>query len=455
MSELRISMPWEMAGLEPKTPVLLAFSGGADSRALLELLRKGAARNGFEITLAHVNHGIRGAEADRDQRFCESVAAACGLRIFCAVRDVPALAKEHRTTLEEEARRVRYEFFSEIMEREGIPLLATAHQADDQLETLLFRLCRGTGLRGLCGIPAVRRFGSGFALRPMLEIPGREIRAYCAENGLEYITDSTNADTSYARNLIRAEVVPVLEKLYGEPQKRAAALAQELCETEDYFRGQEESFLRQNGEEKLSCKRLAPLHPVLQKRILCAWLAQYGVVPERVHLEALVRLLDAENGAKCSVPGDRVVVKRKDALEVVCKESDAPSDYRMELTAGEIAAPGAGWNISVVRVAGGETGNEPERGKNAMIFPRAAADGAFFRPMREGDKIFTRGAHHVVRRLYREAGIPPEERICRPMLCKENEILWIPGVALRDGIEQKAKTGDFLLLFQPAKKERT
>ena len=441
-------MPWEMAGLDPKTPVLLAFSGGADSRTLLELLRAGAERDGFVITLAHVNHGIRGEEANRDERFCESVAKAYGLRIFTTVRDVPALAKEHRTTLEEEARRVRYEFFTEIMEREQIPLLVTAHQADDQLETMLFRLCRGTGIRGLGGIPAVRRFGIGYAVRPMLELSGREIRAYCAEKGLDFVTDSTNADTAYARNLIRAEVVPILEKLYDEPQKRAAALAQELCETEAYFREQEEKFLRQNGNDGLQCELLASLHPVLQKKILFAWLAECGVTPERVHLDALVRLLNAGNGASCSVPGGKQVVRHRGRLHI--EENADPVSYRLPVSPGEIDVPGTPWRISVERLNAETIKNHAFTTQNRQIFslPSAMIESAYLRPIEDGDQIYTRGAHHAVRRLYREAGIPPTERLCRPMLCQGREILWIPGIAARDGLGRDPKSGDFLLSFQ-------
>ena len=395
---MQIPMPWEMTGTAPDTPVLLGFSGGADSRALLELLRQGAERDGFEIVLAHVHHGIRGAEADRDQAFCESTAAALGLRIFCAKRDVPALARESGRTVEEEARRVRYEFFSEIMERERIPLLATAHQADDQLETMLFRICRGTGVRGLCGIPAVRRFGNGYAVRPLLGIPAKEIRAFCAAHGLEYMTDSTNADDAYARNLIRAEVVPVLERLYADPQKRAAALARELNETEDYLQTEADAFLERNPGDRLFCRKLAALHPALRDRILDSWLKVGGVTPERVHLEELNRLLIGENGRYCSVPGGKSVVKRRNCLELIANAPVAPDRYELKVTAGEIAVPGTGWKISVVRITDDQTKYQPTQNRNRMILPCEMADGTFFRPMREGDRIYTRGMHHPVRR---------------------------------------------------------
>ena len=172
--EALVRMPWELADVSPQTPVLLALSGGADSRFLLHVLSKGAERDGFPILLAHVHHGIRGETADRDCEFCLSLAARYGLPIEVLRADVPTLAREHGRGLEEEARAVRYEFFGRLMRERGIHLLATAHQADDLLETMLFRMARGTGGGGLCAIPRVRKFGEGWLTRPLLELTAAE-----------------------------------------------------------------------------------------------------------------------------------------------------------------------------------------------------------------------------------------------------------------------------------------
>ena len=185
----RLGSPHALAGLPSDAALLLAFSGGIDSRVLLDLLSDLQKKNGFRLVLAHVNHGIRGDEALRDRDFCQKMAAEYGYEIRFLDADVPALAEQHGTGLEEEARRVRYDFFADLMKREGIPLLVTAHHADDNLETMLFRLCRGSGLRGLCGIPPVRRFGDGFLVRPMLAsgLGREEIERYAAEKHLSYV----------------------------------------------------------------------------------------------------------------------------------------------------------------------------------------------------------------------------------------------------------------------------
>ena len=205
--------PQALAGLDKTTPVLLAFSGGADSRALLHFLATRANEDGFPLTLAHVNHGIRGEEALRDRGFCQAVAETYGLELCILDADIPSLAKEHGRGLEEEARVVRYEYFERLMRERRIPLLATAHHADDNLETVLFHLCRGTGLSGLCGIAPTRDLAYGILTRPLLQVSRREILAYCHNNNLEYVTDSTNSDTAYARNRIRGEVIPILSDL--------------------------------------------------------------------------------------------------------------------------------------------------------------------------------------------------------------------------------------------------
>ena len=207
--------PWELAGMPRDTAVAVGFSGGADSVALLALLAERAKSDGFPLLALHIHHGIRGAEADRDEAFCRAFAARLGVD-FCAVRvDVPAWAKEHGMGSEEAARELRYRCFAQVMEERKIPLLATAHHADDNAETVLFRLARGTGLGGLCGIPAVRNLEQpegGFVVRPLLPYTKEEILAFCRARGLDFVTDSTNREPCCARNILRLEVLPALER---------------------------------------------------------------------------------------------------------------------------------------------------------------------------------------------------------------------------------------------------
>ena len=218
--------PATLSGLPPATPLLVAFSGGADSRLLLELTVDWARANGAPVTAAHLHHGIRGAEADRDEAFCRGIAAAHGIAYVCERADIPARAARSGRSLELEARLARYAFFSRVMQARGIPLLLTAHHADDQLETLLLRLLRGSGTHGLAGIPPVRPVPGGLLLRPLLTATRQDILDACRTRGLTYVTDSTNLTDDCTRNCLRHRVVPLLEEMAGSgiPQRTAARL---------------------------------------------------------------------------------------------------------------------------------------------------------------------------------------------------------------------------------------
>ena len=151
MRKLTVCLP---DGYAANTPVLVAFSGGADSTLLLHLLHEHASQHGAPLYAVHVHHGIRGAQADADMEFCRRTCRKLGIPLFCIKVNVPVLAKKAGQSLEEAARHARYRHFARLMQQHDIPLLATAHHADDNLETVLFRICRGTGTQGMRGIPA-------------------------------------------------------------------------------------------------------------------------------------------------------------------------------------------------------------------------------------------------------------------------------------------------------------
>ena len=171
-----------LSGLDANTPILVGFSGGADSSALLLMLKAYSEQSGAKIYAAHVNHGIRGKEADRDETFCKEFAKSLDIEFFSIKLNVPAIAKKSGESIESAARRVRYEFFNKIMLESSIPILATAHNADDNLETVIFNLTRGAGLSGLCGIPDSRPTENGIVIRPILTMEKRDIVAFCEKH---------------------------------------------------------------------------------------------------------------------------------------------------------------------------------------------------------------------------------------------------------------------------------
>lgn len=428
-----------LAEVPSDTPVLLAFSGGADSSALLHCLWEQSRANGFPLLLAHVDHGIRGAEARRDCEFCRAQANAYGVELCVAEVSVPTLAREHGRGLEEEARAVRYDFFARLMEQRKIPLLVTAHHADDNLETVLFHLSRGTGLGGLSGIAPVRPFANGSLVRPLLHVSHRELLQYCAEHRIPYVTDSTNADVTYARNRIRAEVVPVLEELCPGVQHRTARLCEQLREDDRLLFSMAEDLLRRDtvGDRiAISALQAAPL-PIRTRALLLWGREQCGVTPEAVHLDALLRLCAAPlSQTEVALPHDKTICSDGRYLFARTRDRRTFGDGG-PLPTSEICESGV-TNIRVLT----EKIRDEIKVNNLSTAPYIILSkdfdiiksGAYWRTRKPGETFLFGGMHRKLRKLQAEAHIPVRRRERLPLLCDADGILWAPFVGLRDGI---------------------
>lgn len=219
--------------------VIAAVSGGADSVALLHVLADLSPSLGCRLMVAHINHGLRGTASDGDARFVVELADRMGLRHTAAHIDVAALARERGMSLEESGRLARYEYLSELAVRYGAKAVATGHHRDDQAETVLMNILRGTGLPGLAGLPPVRLLrgtdgagGGACLIRPLHRVTKDELLAYCRDHGLEYREDATNRDPAFTRNKIRLELLPLLEQGYNRSIKTALWQLGELVRDE-------------------------------------------------------------------------------------------------------------------------------------------------------------------------------------------------------------------------------
>ena len=219
--------------------VIVGFSGGADSMTLISVLNELNKREnkGWKIVGAHVHHGLRGEEADRDERHCEEACRRLGLGYEVLKADVPAMAAETGESFETCGRRVRYDFFASLAEKYSKESamskvrIATAHNADDGVETMLFHLARGTGLHGLTGIPPVR----DDIVRPLIGTTRADIEKYCEEMDLTFVTDSTNFETEYARNRIRHNIIPELSELNGNAVENITRCIDSLREDDEFL----------------------------------------------------------------------------------------------------------------------------------------------------------------------------------------------------------------------------
>lgn len=284
MSELLAGA--DISGLPQRGKVVVGFSGGADSTALAHWLlgRLGPER----LVLAHVNHQLRGEESDRDEAAAHAFAQRFGLDFALRREDVAALARRRGLGLEECGRQVRYGFFQSLAPGEEDRIL-TAHNANDNAETVLMHLCRGTSLPGLLGIPARR----GKVLRPLLRVPREEIEAYCQAHGLPYVTDSSNLSREYTRNRLRLEVLPVLEELNPSFLEAVARMTDTLSQDSACLEAQAQALLEAcRGPWGLDAAKLRQAHPAVASRALRLFWQGWGPALEKKHLDALLHCLE-------------------------------------------------------------------------------------------------------------------------------------------------------------------
>lgn len=303
------TLPHHLSHLPPRTPILIGFSGGADSTALLLSLASYAALHKTPLTALHMHHGIRGEEADRDAMFCRHVADQFGIPLTVLYADVPTYAKEHGISQETAGRELRYQAFAREMQQKGIPILALAHHANDHMETVLYRLLRGSGAKGLCGIPPVRQLSdTGLLIRPLIGCKKDHLLSYLAERGQSFCVDRTNLEDDCDRNRIRHRLVPVTEELCQNPESRFLRLSEALredCEALDTWA--ETAYSACGNPDGLQIASLLSYPPAVRKRVYSLWLAQCGLpAPEAVHLNALDSAVGSRNRrARIDLPGKR------------------------------------------------------------------------------------------------------------------------------------------------------
>jgi tRNA(Ile)-lysidine synthase len=306
--------------------VLVACSGGVDSTALLDALHGLARRFALELAVGHVNHGLRGADSEADEAFVRGLAAERGLPVRVARADPRPLRRDgpsrSRPTLQEAARRLRYEALDKLAAEAGAERIVTAHTADDQAETLLLRLLRGTGPDGLGGIP--ERSPDGRIARPLLRVPRAEVLAHARRRGLAWREDASNAKPDYARNRVRArlrelsaEFNPRLLRALAdlaEAQRRDGEWIEVLVEREAAAR-----FATRDGDLVIAADGFAALPPALARRLARLALRRSGAARDvsRAHLERITAFLQSgRRGARLELPGGRVLARHGNVFKL-------------------------------------------------------------------------------------------------------------------------------------------
>lgn len=448
--------------LPPGACVIAAFSGGADSMALLHVLAARKSELGLTIVAAHVNHGIRGGEARRDETFCRRVCEDLGIPLRVLDADVPALSAESGESLETCGRRVRYEFFRELAEeqREALPpgtpvKIATAHTASDAVETLIFHLVRGAGLNGLTGIPPVR----DDIVRPLIDCTRTEVEDYCRDHGLSFVEDSTNEDPGYARNYIRNTILPELNAVNPAATQNLLRCMDLLRTDESCLSGLADELAEQarlDGEEAYDMALFRAADRAVSSRALLRILtaACGGIVPEARHIDAIL-VLPAEGG-QVQIPSGAYVTVSEDRL--TCRYPDDPDDvppFAVPLERPALPEPGTAADIFRISVPTGTL--RLELRKNEGPLPAAVLENALdydkilpsltVRNRRPGDRFRPagRGVNKAVKQLFTEQNVPVPERSRRLFLESGGTVVFLEGFGTADGFRPAADTGWILV----------
>ena len=410
--------------------ILVAVSGGLDSSVLLHLARFSEPRSGQEWIAAHFDHRMRASSA-ADGRWVSGL---------CRAWDVPLVVGRADTSprSEEEARAARYDFLTEQLRRVDADLIITGHHADDQAETVLFRLLRGTGSKGLRGIPAIRRPGIA---RPLLDCWRAELLEYAREVHLTWRDDPTNRNSVYARNAIRNGILPEIERLVAPGARRALVrLADTASEEEAAWESMLPELMRpldvREDEGGVSVERagLMALHPSVRARVIRALAVRVGVSLDSKTTGLAVDFTASGSSGRAIQLGSSVSIGLELDRWVLGRTMPLGEDRVLAI---EDSGPGSGTVVlagSPFPVAWG--GDESGRRRISEPFALAALRFPLtVRSRRPGDRIRLSGGTKKVKKVMLERRIPPSERHRVPLFVDaEGQVLWIPGLARAESV---------------------
>ena len=445
--------------LQPGGHVLVAVSGGADSVALLLALRELSVVLDIHPTAVHLNHRIRGRAADEDAAFVTALAHRLGVPCRIGGADVPGRARRKGISLEMAAREARYAFFADAARHADASVVATAHTADDQAETVLLKLARGAGPGGLGGIPRVTRRDGIEIVRPMLDVTRAQVLAFLRRRDQPWREDASNCDLSMLRNRVRHEVLPLLEARLNPAIRQALLRTADVLAEEDRWlevlagaAGSRCRRPREAGESgpddlDLSACRAEPVAAI--RRVIRTWLVSAGMPPEVIDygiVARIVRLIDLDKGSGTVVVSGRCTVRRcYDRLRISLDGADTPcpgAAFRQTVRVpGETLMLEQGWRIET-RLAPGVT---KTKGVAVGALPTQASISRValgrrrltVRSWHPGDRMRPLGldGSKKIQDVFVDAKVPASLRGRVPLFVCGGDIVWLPGYRVARGWE--------------------
>lgn len=429
----------EKALLSAPCRVLVGLSGGADSMALLHILTHWP-EEGLDVSAVHIHHGLRGETADRDAEFVRQYCASNNIPLIILREDVAAVAEREGYSLEQAGRYVRYQAFEKVRCQLGADYVVTAHTADDQAETVLMRVIRGSGVDGLQGILPIRNR----IRRPLLCAYRKEVESYCAECGIPFVEDETNTDTQYTRNYVRHNVLPILRQLNPSVNEALNRLGNHAGADAQYLSSVAEKALREARCAYGYTMDGFMTQPSVVRRRMIKTLLQPVPTVEEVHLLAAERAV--RNGGSVSLP-DGWAFAVEQGVVAVYQSNDAPASekicaYPAKLDFGRFC-------VSVEQVTA-----LPEKATkvhNLLLQTVADCDKIigelYLRCRREGDYIHPsgRGIGKSIKKLMIEWRIPSHLRDSYPLLCDDAGIVMVPGYTCDERVKPEDNSKHFLV----------
>jgi len=433
--------------IEKKEGVVVGVSGGPDSICLLHLLCRLREKLELDVFAVHLDHQFRGIEAKKDAEYVAEICEKLGVKSYTFSYDVSKYSKEKGITFEEAGRELRYKLFYKVAGETGASKIAIAQNRNDQAETVLMRLMRGSGLEGLTAIDYKR---DGKIIRPLLDITRKEIEEYCEENNLKTRIDKTNLQTIYTRNKIRLELIPYIEKNFNsrviDALWRSANL---LRDDSDYLakaaveKLNDITLSNNSNNYSLDLKNFGMLHISMKKRVLRRVIDEVKGNLKDIslkHIESIIKLSNRNNvGSKIDLPGHIIVELGYNSIDVktaeIVKGKIKNRDFEYKLYIGEITpleALNASMKVEIVSLSDRHNGI---RDKNTIFLDYSKVKGGLFiRNRKNGDKFHPLGMKGTkkIKDYFIDQKIPKEIRNEIPILCDEEGIIWIVGYRMSE-----------------------
>jgi len=449
---------WSLARSGPGPGIVVAFSGGADSTALLALSVEALRPSGARLIAAHLDHGLRGAESRQDRETAAALAGRLGVPfLYEEVEGRSLFNRPGGLSLEAAARRVRYRFLKRVREEQGADYILTGHTADDNAEAVLMNLLRGSGPAGLAGIPPVRE---GFILRPLLSFWREELEGYLAKQGLSYVQDGTNLDPAFTRNRVRHELIPYLVERYNPRVKEA------LARTARLMRDEEEAWaeaLKQaepkvswqdlGGRVRLPARALAGLHRAVGRRLVREGVRRllgrvWGFSLSRV--DEVLDLADQGGEKGLDLPqGLRAWVEAGDLVLGFQTAAFPAEDEHVLAVPGRVFFEASGLEV-VAELGPMEAKVDPKSGSPDVAhldWDRLSPPLAV-RPVRPGDRFQPLGMSGVkkVGDFFTDAKVPVHQRARVPLVVDREGIIWVGGYRPDERARLRPETRQMLTL---------